>query len=205
MLHLAAPRSARVTTPRRGLAAAAACALALAGSSCAAAQRGTAAGAGPSGAADAPGWAPRVPLREEEDRVEIRALLAALERADERGDATAAAALMDFPVLMASDDRRGERVAETWGRERWLDAMAPLYTPIPGVAVAHHPTVFLVSDSLALAVDDEVITLGGRQLPGRAALLLVRTGGAWRIKAMVEGGWGEALRAMTAAPEPRPR
>ena len=156
------------------------------------------------GAAEAPGWAPRVPAREKEDRVEIEALLAALDRADERGEARAAADLMDFPVLMASDDRKGERVAEIWSRDRWLDAMAPLFAPIPGVEVSHRPTVFLVSDSLALVTDEQVVALGGRRLPARSALLLVRVGGAWRVKAMVEGGWGDTLRNMTAAPVPAP-
>jgi hypothetical protein len=158
---------------------------------------------GPVGTASAPGWAPRVPSREAQDRAEVDQLLAALARADDAGDARATADLMDWPVLLLSDDRSGERVAASWSRERWLDAMAPLFAPIPGISVTHRPTVFLVSDGLAAVVDEQVVTLDGRQLPARNAMLLVRTGGAWRIKAMVEGGWGDALRGMTAAPEPK--
>jgi hypothetical protein len=131
------------------------------------------------------------------DRAEILALLRALEDAARRGDVNGAAALVDFPVLMVTDDSRGEAMADSWSKDQWLEVMAPFYKPAPGATIAHHPSIFLVTDSLATVADEVTTTLGKRKLSTRSALLVVRTGGRWKVKSMIEGGFG-------GAPKPPP-
>ena len=143
-----------------------------------------------------PGWAPRVPEREEQDRREVEALLAALEQADAAGSAEAVAALLEFPLLMVTDDRRGVAVATTWSRQRWIEAMGPISGPLPGVEVRHRASIFVLSDALAVVCDDQTVTRRGRSLPGRAALVVVRTSAGWRVKAILEAGWGEMMRRL---------
>ena len=191
-------------------ATAAAALLACAGA--AAERQGTPPPDPPTAAAGAPlpAWAPRVPQREEQDRREIEALLQALVRADEGGEVEAVAALIEFPLLTVSDDQHGQAVSVTWTRERWVAAMRPISGPMPGVQVEHRPAIFLVSDAIAVATDEQTITRRGRALPGRVALVLVRTAAGWRVKTMIEAGWGEMMRRLErdagggARREPRP-
>jgi hypothetical protein len=106
------------------------------------------------------------------------------------------AALIEFPLLVVSDDSRGEAVAITWTRERWLEAMGPISGPLPGVAVEHRPSVFLLSDAIAVVTDEQTVTRRGRSLPGRLSLVLLRTSAGWRVKSILEAGWGEMMRRL---------
>jgi hypothetical protein len=157
-------------------------------------------------AAGKAGGSQRTVTNAKADRAEILALLRALEDAARRGDVNGAAALVDFPVLMVTDDSRGEAMVDSWSKDQWLEVMAPFYKPAPGATIAHRPAIFLVTDSLATVADEVTTTLGERKLSTRSALLVVRTGGRWKVKSMVEGGWGGTVRDRPeAAPEPGPR
>jgi uncharacterized protein (TIGR02246 family) len=141
------------------------------------------------------GWKPPKVTHEAQDRKEISALFKAMEDAGQKGDLDAAAALVDFPVLMVTDDSKGQAMAETWSREKWTQAMAPFYKqPMPaGMKIAHRPAIFLLSDSLASVNDQQTTTMGKRKVASRSCTLLVRRDGRWRIKSMTEGGWGDAM------------
>jgi len=149
-------------------------------------------------AADAPpagdpmaGWKPPQVKAEAKDRKELQALLRRMEAAGKKGDLEAGAALIDFPVLMITDDAKGEASGESWTRERWLEVMKPFYAkPMEG-EMKQRPTFFLVTDSLATASVEWKMTAGGKTTSGRNALVLVRKGGEWKVKAMMEGGWGD--------------
>src|SRR6266568_3953383 len=75
------------------------------------------------------GWVPRKVTNDQQDRKEIAALSKAMHAAAKNGDLTAAVALVDFPVLMVTDDSKGEAPAESWTREKWMEVMAPFYKP----------------------------------------------------------------------------
>ena len=138
------------------------------------------------------GWKPRKVTREQQDRKEIEALLKAMDDAGKKGDVEAGAALIDFPVLMVTDDSKGEASGMAWTREQWVEMMKPFYAqPMKDTTVAHRPTVFLVSDSLATLGDEWTMTTKGKKTTGRSSMVLVRTGGKWKAKAMMESGWGD--------------
>jgi hypothetical protein len=158
--------------------------------------------AGPSDANPMAGWKPPKLARAQQDRKEIIALFQAMEEAGKKGDLEAAAALVDFPVLMATDDSKGEGMASSWSREQWVQVMAPFYKKPMDMKVTHKPTVFLVTDSLASVGDEATMTMGGKKVVTRSSTLLVRTGGKWKVKSMAEGGWGDAMQNPPAASQP---
>jgi uncharacterized protein (TIGR02246 family) len=137
------------------------------------------------------GWTPKKVMKEAQDRKEIAALIHAMDEAGRKGDLAAAAALVDFPVLMITDNRKGQGSAVEWSREQWTQTMEPFYKqPMTG-KVAHKPIVFLASDSLATLNDTVTMTLGKRVMTSRNTTLLVRKDGKWLVKTMMEGGWGD--------------
>ncbi|GAO03787.1 nuclear transport factor 2 family protein [Anaeromyxobacter sp. PSR-1] len=137
-------------------------------------------------------WKPHKVAREAADKKEILAVMKAMDAAAVNGDVEAAATLVHFPVLMATDDAKGQGSAEAWTREQWLEVMKPMYAkPMSDAKMAHNPTIFLVSDSLALVGDTWSMTMGKKKMAGRSAAMLVRVDGSWRFAAMMESGWGD--------------
>jgi hypothetical protein len=145
------------------------------------------------------GWKPPKVSNEKQDQQEIKALFQKMEQAGMKGDLEAAAALVDFPVFMVTDDSKGEASAATWDREKWTAVMKPFYAKPMHMKVTHKPTVSLLSDSLATVVDHATFTMGGRPVTTRSSTLVVRRGGEWKIKSMVEGGWGDMMAAQAQA------
>jgi hypothetical protein len=152
------------------------------------------------------GWAPPVVKNEKRDRKEIEATLKRMEAAGQKGDLEAAAALMDFPVLMVTDNSKGEGGGESWSREQWMAVMKPFYAnPMPaGTTTQGKRTIVLVSDSLALVGAGWTMKMGPKKVSGTSGMLLVRKGGEWKAKAMVEGGWGDMPMPGTAPGEAAP-
>jgi len=146
------------------------------------------------------GWRPPKVKNEKQDRAEIAKLFKAMETAGKKGDIEAAASLIDFPVLMLTDDSKGEAHGDAWTKEQWVKVMEPFYKPMPDMKVKDKPTVFLISDSLATVTNVATITMGKKAMTARNSMLLSRVGGEWKVKAMVEGGWGDSM-AMAGTPE----
>ena len=147
------------------------------------------------GSADDPmkGWSPPKIKNEKADRAEITALMNKFEAAGKKGDLESAMSLIEFPVLMTTDNSKGEAMSTTWDAEQYRKEMEPFFKPMPDMKVKHKPTVFLITDSLATVTDVATITMGNKTITARNAMLLVRTGGQWKVKAMTEGGWGDMM------------
>jgi hypothetical protein len=149
--------------------------------------------AAPSGENPMAGWRQPKVTNAEKDKKEIHALFQAMETAGKRGDVEAAASLVDFPVLMATDNAEGQGMAETWTREQWIERMKPFYGKPHEGKTTHKPTVFLLSDSLASVDDVATMQAGPRSVTMRNHTLLIKRDGKWLIKAMAEGGWGDVM------------
>jgi hypothetical protein len=170
----------------------------------------------PARAADAPATGPasrvpRDPKSEAKDKKEIQELFLAFDDAGEKGDAEAAAALVEFPLLVATDGKSGQASGEAWSRERWLDTMAPVYdVPLKNAKISHKAQVFLVSDSLATVNLVTTVTKGGKSKVEKSAAIVIRRDGEWRIKARVESGWSDVApppaepEAQEATPAKKP-
>jgi uncharacterized protein (TIGR02246 family) len=152
------------------------------------------------------GWKPAKVKNESKDKQEIQALMKAMDGAGKKGDLDAAAALVDFPVLMITDDSKGQAMGQAWDREQWTEVMKPFYEkPMADMKVAHKPTIFLLSDSLASVDDVLTMTMGGKTTTSRNSMLVIRRDGKWLVKAVAEGGWGDMMAAGAegAAGEPQ--
>jgi uncharacterized protein (TIGR02246 family) len=146
------------------------------------------------------GWVPPKVKNEAKDKQEIQALLKTMESAGKTGDLDAAAALVDFPVMMMTDDSKGQAKGEAWDRDKWTEVMRPFYAnPMKDMKVTHKPTVFLLSDSLASVDDVCTMSHGGKTITSRSSMLVTRTDGKWRVKAMAEGGWGDMMASQGTA------
>lgn len=132
------------------------------------------------------------PAQEKQARQQIQAVFKKMEQAAQKGELDSAVALVDFPVLMLTDTKAGDAVGEPWEEEQWRKVMTPFYEkPMKDMRVTHNPKVFLVTEALASVDDDWTMTMGKTKTTGRSSSLLVRKGGEWKVKAMVEGGWGD--------------
>jgi uncharacterized protein (TIGR02246 family) len=141
------------------------------------------------------GFVPPKVKSEAKDKQEIQALLRSMDAAGRTGDLDAAVALIDFPVMMMTDDSKGEAMGDAWDREKWTEVMTPFYAkPMKDMKVTHKPNIFLLSDSLAAVADVATMTQGGKTLTTRSSMLLVRKDGKWRVKSMAEGGWGDMMK-----------
>jgi hypothetical protein len=133
---------------------------------------------------------PKAPA-EGKDKKEILAVFRKMEVAEKKADIEAAAALVDFPVLMATDDSKGEAQSGAWTRDQWMEVMKPFYAKPMDTKMTHQMSVFVVTDSLAVAHDHWKMTMGKKAMSGRNSTLFVRKGGEWKVKALMEGGWGD--------------
>ena len=146
------------------------------------------------------GWVPPKVKNEAKDKQEIQALFRSMDVASRSGDLDAAAALVDFPVTMMTDDSKGEATGDAWSREQWTQTMRPFYEkPMKDMKVTHKPTIFMLSDSLASVDDVCTMIQGGKTMVTRNSMFVVRKDGKWRVKAMAEGGWGDMMAAQGTA------
>lgn len=143
---------------------------------------------------------PRPPKNEGKAKAEIQEMYLAFIDAGEQGDAEAAAALIDFPLLVASDGAKGEGLGASWTRERWLSTLAPAYdAPDQEAKVTRKAIVFIVSDVLATVNLTTTTEKAGKKKVERSGAVVIRNAHEWRIKALVESGWLDV-----AAPPPEP-
>ena len=134
----------------------------------------------------------RMPANEAKLRKEVEAFFKEEDAIMKRGDFDAALARIDFPIFMATDNRKGIPEAETYDRQTYTEMMRPMFQQTPkDMKVTHKPNITVLSDSLATFTDDFTVTTGGKKMSGRNAGLLVKRDGEWKWKAFYEAGWGD--------------
>ncbi len=167
-------------------------------------------------AADAPpamdmskmGPAARKPTDEKKTKKEIEDFYKKGDEVEKKGDMEAMLARIDFPVFMVTDDLKGKPEAKEFSKEQYTNMMKPFFENMPkDTKTTHKPAITVLSDSLAIVVDDFTMTMGKTKMSGKNSTLLVKSDGAWKAKSMVEAGWGgmsppptEATQAPAAAP-----
>jgi hypothetical protein len=143
---------------------------------------------------------PRPPRSEARDKAEIQEMYLAFIDAGERGDADGAAALIDFPLLVASDGAKGPGAGQAWTRDRWIATLAPAYdAPDRDAKVSRKAIVFIVSDVLATVNLTTTTEKAGKRKVERSGAIVIRNAEEWRIKAIVESGWHDV-----SPPPPEP-
>ncbi|WP_224240954.1 nuclear transport factor 2 family protein [Hyalangium gracile] len=133
----------------------------------------------------------RKPTNEKQTKKEITDFFKKMEETSQKGDMEAMNAMIDFPVLMVTDDLKGTPESKSYSREEYTAMMKPMLDSMPkDMKTTHKPTITVLSDSLAAVTDDFTMTVGKQKITGRNAGLLVKKDGQWKWKSMVEAGWG---------------
>jgi hypothetical protein len=102
---------------------------------------------------------------------------------------------------MATDDLKGVPEARSYSKEEYVAMMKPMMEMMPkDLVTTHKRSITVLSDSLASVVDDWTQTMGKMKTNGKNATLVVKVGADWKLKSMVEAGWG-GMEAPAAAPE----
>lgn len=152
-------------------------------------------GTGGSGQLDMTKMGPwtRKPTNEGKTKKEIQAFIKEEDKVMKSGDMEASLNRIDFPFFMATDNSKGEPYGQPWSREQYVEMMKPFYEQTPkDLKVTHKPTITVLSDSLALVVDDFSMTSGGKTRAGKNTSLLIKKDGEWKWKMSAEAGWGDA-------------
>jgi len=61
----------------------------------------------------------------------------------------------------------------------------------PDEKFTHKPNITVLSDSMAMVVDEFTLSSGGKTYRAKNASLLVKKDGKWKWKLAAEAGWGD--------------
>jgi hypothetical protein len=142
------------------------------------------------------GWVPRKVTHE--DKKGIEAMLTKVDNAWKAGDIATAAAAVDFPVYMVTDDSKGNVYTETWDKDKYMATMTEAMKGMPkDVKVKHNRKYDFLTDDMAMLYDNATMTMGKQTVNVRSAGLVIKKDGQWMMKSMMEGGWGDSMKPKT--------
>jgi SnoaL-like domain len=145
---------------------------------------------------DAPMYGPmtRLPKDEKKDKKEIEAFNKAFEEAAKKADLDAMAAMVDFPVIMMTDNSKGVFSMVEMTHDQWVATMKPSMDKMKDMKdmkETHKATIDVFSDDLASNDGETSMKMGKMKGTFRGENTMVRVNGAWKIKTMMEAGWGD--------------
>jgi hypothetical protein len=125
------------------------------------------------------------------DKKGVDDLYKAFEAAMTKGDVNAAADLVDFPVIMLSDDSKGVAKSFNATREQWIGIFSPFANKPKDMKMSgkHAPT--FLSDTLAVSVESSSMSMGKIKGKWSGMSVLTLVDGKWKFKEMAEAGWGD--------------
>jgi uncharacterized protein (TIGR02246 family) len=138
-----------------------------------------------------------------EDKKGVDALYAAMDGSMKKADVNALADLMDFPVMMVTDDSSGAESHAEMNRDQFVKMMTPfMHEPPKGMTSTHKHSPRFLSDTLAMVDEDTSMTMGKAKGAWKSESMVVQKDGKWKVKAMFEAGWGDMSKAGQAAAAP---
>jgi hypothetical protein len=133
-----------------------------------------------------------------EDKKGVDELYKAVEDAMKKQDLNAFADLVDYPVIMLSDDSKGQVVFFPATREQFVDIMKPMMSAPMPKDMKHKHTANFLSDDLAVTIEDNSATMGKEKGKWKAMSVLTLKDGKWKFKQFAEAGWGDMKPPTTA-------
>jgi hypothetical protein len=156
------------------------------------------AAAPPAGAPDMSKVGPLSRKVTKEDKKGVDELYKSVEAAMKKQDVNAYADLVDFPVLMLTDDSKGQVQHSTMTREQFIDTMKGFMTAPMPKDMKHKQTAHFLSDDLAVAIEETSGTFGKTKGKWKSMSVLTLKDGKWKFKQMAEAGWGDMKPPKTA-------
>jgi hypothetical protein len=134
-----------------------------------------------------------------EDKKGIDDLYKAAMDSMKKSDVNAMADLVDFPVIMLSDDSKGQAQYFSATREQFIDMMKPMMSQPPPKDMKHKHSAQFLSDDLAVSIEENSGTMGKEKGKWKAMSVLTLKDGKWKFKEMAEAGWGDMKPSATSA------
>jgi hypothetical protein len=134
-----------------------------------------------------------------EDKKGVDDLYKAVEEAMKKQDVNAFADLVDFPVIMLSDDSKGQVQWFAAPREQFVNMFKGIMAGPPPKDMKHKHTAHFLSDDLAVAIEEMSGTMGTMKGKWKAMSVLTLKDGKWKFKQMTEAGWGDMKPPTTTA------
>jgi hypothetical protein len=139
-----------------------------------------------------------------EDKKGVDEMYKAMDAAWKARDINAAAALIDFPVFMATDNAKGEYMGGEWDKATWIAEMSKAMAGMPpddaGMKMTMKRTPHFLSDTLAVVVEETDMKMGKMKAKWKGYSVITKKGDKWMVKQMSEAGWGDVM-----APKPAPK
>ena len=144
-----------------------------------------------------------------EDKKGVDELYKTSEEAWKKGDVAALADLCDFPVIMLSDDSKGEVKHFPATREQWTAMMQQFANMPKDMKMKMKHTAHFLSDDLAVVIEETSMTMGKMKGSWKGMSVITLKDGKWKYKEMAEAGWGDMKppspsHASAMPPKPMP-
>ncbi len=153
----------------------------------------------------ATGWVPRKVTKKDDKALD--AFYKQYEETMMKGDMTAQAAMVDFPVFMATDDAKGMVTAGNYNKEQYVKMMEASMKAMPKMspeemkkqAKSTKRTYDYLTDTMVMVSSECSMNVGKEKIPTKGSELLINKDGKWMVKSMVAGGWGDMMKSPTAS------
>jgi hypothetical protein len=152
------------------------------------------AGAPAAGAMDMTKVGPMSRKVTKEDKKGVDELYKTTEEAWKKGDLATLVDQIDFPVIMLSDDSKGQVQHFAATRDQWTAMMKPMLDNMPkekDMKMKMKHTAHFLSDDLAVVVEETSMTMGKIKGSWKGFSVVTLKDGKWKIKQMAEAGWGD--------------
>jgi ketosteroid isomerase-like protein len=168
---------------------------------------GAAAPAPPAAAPAAPDMTKMGPMTRKvakEDKKGIADFYKAWEEGFKKSDINALVALVDFPVIMMSDNSKGEEGHFEANREQWTKMFSAFLATPKDVKFSSKQAPTFLSETLAVVIESMNMTAGKTKGSWKGFSVLTLKDGKWKLKQMAEAGWGDMAPAGAPAPKKAP-
>ena len=150
------------------------------------------------------GWKPRH-VSAKPDKKGIETMYKEMEDAMKAQNMDACTAMIDFPVMMMTDNGAGVPTTTMWDKATWVATMTKSMADMPKeMHMGKKTKITFITDSLAFVEEDNDMTMGKAKDKWVSGSIVELKDGKWMMKGMIEGGWGDMMpkEAPRAAAEP---
>jgi hypothetical protein len=129
-----------------------------------------------------------------EDREGLDAFFRERNEAIKQGKLDVLMAQEDYPLFVVTDTTTGESVADIWDAKKNGEVMGQAIPYGPKGELLHEDRQYLfITNDMAISYETNAFIIDGKKVTWKAANLLVKRGGKWKNKAILEGGFGDFL------------
>lgn len=106
------------------------------------------------------------------------------------------AAMAAFPLAVVTDGSDGNYVSQDWDVATFKQAMdlTSQGVDLATITIENNRNPIFLGENLAVVITDAITTIAGESKQSRYADIMVKQGGVWKYKSMIQSGWGDMLK-----------